>query len=69
LESQFDQEVYIAERLARHGAGIRMKCDDTSPELLAETILENLGREATWKSIPTDGAKKVACFIMEMLGK
>lgn len=63
LENQFDQQLYVAERLARQGAGIKMKYFDTTPESLANTIRTNIGKEVDWKPIPVDGAQKAARLI------
>lgn len=67
LERQFDQQVYIPRRLARHRAGIRMTFRDTTPEDLAEVALENVGKEVDYADIPLDGAEKAAKLIGEML--
>ena len=63
LENQFDQQLYIAERLARQGAGIKMRYFETTPESLANTIRTSIGKEVKWKSIPIDGAQKAARLI------
>lgn len=63
LENQFDQQLYVAERLARQGAGIKMKYFDTTPESLANTIRTNIGKEVDWKPISVDGAQKAAKLI------
>ena len=67
LENQFDQQIYIADRLARQGAGIKMRFYETTPEALAETIKKNIGKEVTWPPIRTDGAEKAAKLINEIL--
>ncbi|NOY58287.1 MAG: UDP-N-acetylglucosamine--N-acetylmuramyl-(pentapeptide) pyrophosphoryl-undecaprenol N-acetylglucosamine transferase [Calditrichaeota bacterium] len=67
LENQFDQQIYVADRIARHGAGIRMEYRRTTPELLARAITENIGKEVGSKPIPIDGAKKAAQIIAELL--
>lgn len=67
LERQFDQQVYIPRRLARHRAGVRMTFRDTTPEDLAEAALENMGKEVDYADIPLDGAEKAAKLIGEML--
>jgi UDP-N-acetylglucosamine:LPS N-acetylglucosamine transferase len=67
LESQFDQQIYISNRLERHGAGIRMTYKDTSPEKLANVVLENLERKATWQPIATNGAQNAAQIISKSL--
>ena len=63
LENQFDQQLYVAERLARQGAGIKMRYFETTPESLANTIRTNIGKEVDWKPIPVDGAQKAARLI------
>jgi UDP-N-acetylglucosamine:LPS N-acetylglucosamine transferase len=67
LENQYDQQLYIADRLARQGAGIKMRFYETTPKSLAEIIKKNIGKEATWPPICTDGAERAAKLINEIL--
>ena len=67
LENQFDQQIYISERLERHGAGIKMRYFQTTPDRLAQTIIENIGKEVKWKQIPLDGAQNAARLINNLL--
>ena len=67
LENQFDQQVYIADRLARQGAGIKMRFYETTPKALADVIKKNIGNEVTWPPIRTDGAEKAARLINQIL--
>jgi UDP-N-acetylglucosamine:LPS N-acetylglucosamine transferase len=67
LENQFDQQLYIADRLARQGAGIKMRFYETTPSSLAETISNHIGKEVTWPPIRTDGAQKAATLINQIL--
>jgi uncharacterized protein (TIGR00661 family) len=69
LENQFDQQIYVSERIARHKAGIRMEYRQTTPEMLTQAILKNIGRKMEDKSIPFDGAKKAAEIISEHLSR
>jgi UDP:flavonoid glycosyltransferase YjiC (YdhE family) len=69
LEDQFDQQIYVSERIARHKAGLRMEYSQTTPQMLAQEILKNIGRKVETKSIPFDGAKKAAEIISEHLSK
>lgn len=39
----------------------------TTPEKLAEAVVGQLGREASWPPIPTDGARQAAKLINELL--
>jgi len=63
LENQFDQQLYVAERLARQGAGIKMRYFETTPESLANAIRTNIGKDVDWEPIPVDGARKAAKLI------
>jgi hypothetical protein len=67
LRGHFEQQVHVAQRLARHQAGIRMSYHRTTPESLAEAIVANLGKEATYASIATDGARRAAQLIGRFL--
>jgi len=67
LENQFDQQVYIADRLARQGAGIKMRYYETTPQDLADAIKKNIGKEVSWPPIRTDGAERAAKLIDEIL--
>jgi UDP-N-acetylglucosamine:LPS N-acetylglucosamine transferase len=67
LENQFDQQLYIADRLARQGAGVKMRFYETTPKSLADIIRKNIGKEATWPPIRTDGAEKAAKLINQVL--
>jgi len=63
LEGHFEQNLVVAERLARHQADERLLYSKTTPERLAEAVLGQLGREASWPPIPTDGARRAAELI------
>jgi UDP:flavonoid glycosyltransferase YjiC (YdhE family) len=67
LEGHFEQNLVVAERLRRHGAGERMLYSETTPEMLAEAVIGQLGREASWPPIPTDGARRAAEVISELI--
>lgn len=67
LENQFDQQLYVADRLNRHNAGIRMEYAHTTPELLAQTIKSNMFKKVNYKPININGAQKAAGFINDML--
>jgi hypothetical protein len=67
LEDHSEQQIHVAGRLARHGAGVKILYSQTTPEILAEKIISNIGQEATWPPIPTNGAQKAAGFINQLL--
>jgi predicted glycosyltransferase len=64
LEGHVEQNLTVAARLERQGAGERRDYSATTPEELAETVLHLLGSVPTWSPIPTDGAKRAAELIM-----
>jgi UDP:flavonoid glycosyltransferase YjiC (YdhE family) len=64
VEHQSEQEVTIANRLARHKAGIRMNISSTSPEDLADAIISNLGTSVSYEEIPVHGVQLAARRIL-----
>ena len=67
LENHFEQEIAVAQRCKRHNAGIKMNYSKTTPELLARTVIENLGEKVQYINIPTEGATKAANLIKTLL--
>lgn len=63
LENHFEQEIAVAMRCKRHKAGIRMNYSKTTPNTLAKEVVNNIGKEVHYASIPTDGAQKAAKLI------
>jgi UDP:flavonoid glycosyltransferase YjiC (YdhE family) len=67
IEGHCEQEICVARRLSRHGAGIRLRRRDTGPSQLAEAVMANLGAPAPWPPIPTNGAEVAAEAICQFL--
>ena len=67
VKSQAEQEVTIAARLARHGAGVRMNLEESTPEELAKAMVELIGREVTYPPVACDGASRAADVILDRL--
>src|SRR5512133_3169708 len=67
LENHFEQNVVVAQRLARHRAGVRMRYSATSPERLADEIVKLAGSDVAWPPIPSDGANRSAELISRFL--
>ena len=65
IEGHSEQEVTVASRLARQGAGVRMTQGHTTPSSLADAIVANVGREVTYAQIPAEGARRAAKIILE----
>lgn len=67
IEGHCEQEKYVAGRLARHRAGVKMKLSETKPQLLAEQVALNIGKKTDYAPIPIDGARNAARFITALL--
>lgn len=67
LEGHAEQNLVVARRLARHGAGCRQIYSQTTPAALADAIVSQLGRKPTWSPIPTNGAHRAAELIDRLL--
>lgn len=68
LAGHSEQQVVVAGRLARHGAGVRMDLPQTTPQALADAILANVGKPVSHPPIAADGAAKAAELICALLG-
>lgn len=66
LEGHCEQE-QVSRILTQHGAGLRLTLSETSPELLADKIIESIDKKVSYPEIPKDGAKKAAKLIVELL--
>jgi pimeloyl-ACP methyl ester carboxylesterase/predicted glycosyltransferase len=67
LRHHFEQLIHVAHRLDRYGAGRRMDFDESTPELIAAAIAREIGREVDYLPVETDGARKAAARIAELL--
>ena len=55
LRHHFEQNFHVAHRLDRYGAGRRLDYDDLTPEVLAEAIAAEIGREV---DLPPGGDRR-----------
>ncbi len=67
LRQHFEQQLHVARRLDRLGAGVRLDYDRTSSEALGASILEHLGKPVHGAAIPHDGTDRAAALIEELL--
>ncbi len=67
LRHHFEQNFHVAHRLDRYRAGRRMDFDLATPEVIAAAIAEEIGREVDYVPVETDGARKAAERIAELL--
>ena len=67
LRHHFEQSFHVPHRLERYGAGRRMDFDASPPELIAEAIAQEIGREVHYRDVETDGAANAARRIAQLL--
>jgi pimeloyl-ACP methyl ester carboxylesterase/predicted glycosyltransferase len=67
LKHHFEQNFHVRHRLERYGAGRRMDFDDCPPSTIAEAIAEEIGKQVDYRPVETDGARRAAERIAEML--
>jgi pimeloyl-ACP methyl ester carboxylesterase/predicted glycosyltransferase len=67
LRHHFEQQLHVAHRLRRHGAGRRLDYDEITPDGLAGAIADEIGREVRYRPVPSDGAARAAALLAELL--
>ena len=67
LKHHFEQNFHVRHRLEHYGAGRRMDFDDAPPAAIAEAIAQEIGTEVDYLPVETDGARRAAERIAEML--
>src|SRR6185312_13975004 len=67
LRHHFEQQLHVARRLDRLGAGIRLDYDRTSPEALGAAMLEYLGKPVHSAEVPLDGTDRAARLVAALL--
>jgi UDP:flavonoid glycosyltransferase YjiC (YdhE family) len=67
LEQHFEQVVHVTGANRRRGAKLCMSYSLTTPELLADAVIDNLGSKVEYAPLPLDGARKAAALINEVM--
>jgi predicted glycosyltransferase len=67
LGHHFEQNFHVRHRLDRYGAGVCMDYATTDPDLLAATIVDNVGQPVTSRDVESDGAARAARLIAELV--
>jgi len=67
LRHHFEQNFHVRHRLERYGAGRRMDFDTSSPDLIAEAIAGEIGRDVDYRDVEADGAARAARRLAELL--
>jgi pimeloyl-ACP methyl ester carboxylesterase/predicted glycosyltransferase len=67
LKHHFEQNFHVRHRLERYRAGRPMDFEHSPPEAIAVAIAEEIGREVDYLPVETDGARRAAERIAELL--
>ncbi len=67
LRHHFEQNFHVRHRLDRYGAGRVMDFDRDGPEQIADAIAQEIGRDVDYLDVETDGARRAAASIAELL--
>jgi pimeloyl-ACP methyl ester carboxylesterase/predicted glycosyltransferase len=67
LRHHFEQNFHVRHRLERYGAGRRMDFDESTPDVIAAAIAEEIGCDVDYEPVETDGAARAAAHIAEVL--
>jgi predicted glycosyltransferase len=67
LKHHFEQNLHVRHRLERYGAGHCMSFEESEPHDIAAAIGEEIGREVDYLPVATDGARRAAERLAEML--
>jgi pimeloyl-ACP methyl ester carboxylesterase/predicted glycosyltransferase len=67
LRNHFEQNFHVRHRLDRYGAGRRMDFDTATPEVIADAIAAEIGRPVAYRDVESDGARRAAARLAEMI--
>jgi predicted glycosyltransferase len=67
LKHHFEQSFHVRHRLDRYGAGRCMDFEESEPADIATAIAEEIGREVDYRPVESDGARRAAERLAEML--
>ena len=67
LRHHFEQNFHVRHRLAQYGAGRCVDYEETRPEALAAAIAEEVARPVSYRPVETDGAKRAAALLAELI--
>ena len=67
LQHHFEQTFHVAHRLDRYRAGRRMDFATSGPEVIADAITTEIGRDTDYRPVATDGAARAARLLADLL--
>jgi len=66
LRNHFEQNIHVAHRLDRYGAGRKMIFAEADPRQIAEAMVQELAARRASRPVETDGALRAARMIAEV---
>jgi UDP-N-acetylglucosamine:LPS N-acetylglucosamine transferase len=67
LQHHFEQSFHVPHRLDRYRAGHRLDYVTATPDVLADAIAAEIGREVDYRPVERDGARRAAAHLADML--
>ena len=67
LRHHFEQNFHVRHRLDRYRAGRHMDFDESTPNVIAVAVAEEIGREVDYDPVESDGAARAAARTAEVL--
>jgi UDP:flavonoid glycosyltransferase YjiC (YdhE family) len=67
IEGHFEQQVHVAARLERLHAGVKMQFSQTTPAMLAEQAVSQIGSNVNYPPIRLDGAKNTVNVLRHLM--
>ena len=67
LKHHFEQHFHVHHRLERHRAGRRMEYDESTPQVIATAIAQEIGRDVDYRPVDPGGARRAAQHIAELV--
>ena len=67
LRNHFEQNFHVRHRLERYGAGPPLDYASASPEIVADAIVEKIGRPVAYRPVESDGARRAARMLAELI--
>jgi predicted glycosyltransferase len=67
LRHHFEQNFHVRHRLAQYGAGRCLDYEQTTPDLLAQAIADEVARPVRYQPVETGGAARAAASLAELI--
>jgi pimeloyl-ACP methyl ester carboxylesterase/predicted glycosyltransferase len=67
LRHHFEQNFHVRHRLAQYGAGRCLDYEQTTPDVLASAMAEEISRPVRYRPVETDGAARAAACLAELI--